>query len=156
MTLSATNGSIIASRRDRLRAGTPVPWAVDRGIFHAVMMTGIEDSVLFGKQFVRYDLEDLCVKAVFAGGLVERGLLLVGADGMRSVVRKQFLPDYRFADTGGRCIYGKTCITPELSERFPELPRRRITAVLDSTLVLQSIIFGASPISMVLEPVLFT
>ncbi|KAI7972818.1 hypothetical protein EIK77_003964 [Talaromyces pinophilus] len=156
MTLSATNGSIIASRRDRLRAGTPVPWTVDRGMFRDAMVTGIEESVLFCKQFVRYELDDHCVKAVFADGSVERGLLLVGADGMRSVVRKQFLPDYRFADTGGCCIYGKTYITPELNEHFPGLRRRWITAVLDSSPVLQSIIFGESPMSMILEPVQFT
>ncbi|RAO70445.1 uncharacterized protein BHQ10_006457 [Talaromyces amestolkiae] len=155
MTLSATSGSIIASRRDRLRPGTPLPWTVDRGMFRTAMMTGIEDSVLFSKQFVRYELEDHCVKAVFADGSVERGLLLVGADGIRSVVRKQLLPEYRFADTGSCCIYGKTYITPELSERFPALRMRWFTAILDSTPVLQSIIFGERPFSMIVEPVLF-
>ena len=37
-------------------------------------------------------------------GSMQQGTLLVGADGGRSAVRKQFLPGFRFLDTESCCI----------------------------------------------------
>lgn len=46
-----------------------------------------------GKRLVRVEQDADGVTAVFADGTSERGDLLVGADGIRSAVRGQFLPD---------------------------------------------------------------
>ena len=46
-----------------------------------------------GKKLVRVEQDGAGVIAIFADGTRERGDLLVGADGVRSTVRAQFLPD---------------------------------------------------------------
>src|SRR5579862_5721275 len=46
-----------------------------------------------GKRLVRVEQDAQGVTAVFADGTRERGDLLVGADGIRSTVRAQFLPE---------------------------------------------------------------
>jgi len=46
-----------------------------------------------GKRLVRVEQDGAGVTAIFADGSSERGDLLVGADGVRSTVRTQFLPD---------------------------------------------------------------
>ncbi len=46
----------------------------------------------FGQRLTRVDQDDAGVTAIFADGASERGDLLIGADGLRSTVRAQFLP----------------------------------------------------------------
>lgn len=47
-----------------------------------------------GRRFVHVEQDDAAVTAHFAEGPPERADLLVGADGLRSTVRGQFLPDF--------------------------------------------------------------
>ncbi|MGB7021753.1 MAG: FAD-dependent monooxygenase, partial [Xanthobacteraceae bacterium] len=47
----------------------------------------------FGKRLARIEQDADGVTAMFADGSSERGDLLIGADGIRSTVRAQFLPD---------------------------------------------------------------
>jgi len=46
--------------------------------------------------------------------------MTVGADDVRSVVRRQMLPDHVLLDTEGRDIFGKTLITDDLFEHVPK------------------------------------
>lgn len=51
------------------------------------------ESYRLGKSLLRVEQDADGVTAIFAGGTRERGDLLIGADGGRSTVREQFLPD---------------------------------------------------------------
>jgi 2-polyprenyl-6-methoxyphenol hydroxylase-like FAD-dependent oxidoreductase len=51
------------------------------------------ESYRLGKRLARVEQDGDGVTAIFADGTQERGDLLVGADGVRSTVRGQFLPD---------------------------------------------------------------
>ena len=52
--------------------------------------------------------------------------MLVGADGIRSAVRAQRLPEVPVIPTGiqGIGVYGRTPLTPELREHAPAEPDR--------------------------------
>ncbi|KAH7348650.1 hypothetical protein BKA65DRAFT_501040 [Rhexocercosporidium sp. MPI-PUGE-AT-0058] len=93
-------------------------YAVDRKTLRSLLTLGMEENVKYGKSFARYETTDNGVKAFFSDGTSEEGTLLVGAEGVASAVRKQFLPDYRYVDTGTRCLYGKTPITSEFESQF--------------------------------------
>ncbi|KAF2787639.1 FAD/NAD(P)-binding domain-containing protein [Melanomma pulvis-pyrius CBS 109.77] len=158
--LNATDASITACRQGSLPPGASLPFTVDRGLFRQAMMTGISASVHFGKEFERY--EDISpndgggVRVFFADGSIQTGTLLVGADGARSRVRAQLIPRSLDAeDTGTCCIYGKSPLTTELLQRFPPEHRRWITVVRDEPPIIQSIVLGAGPVTMVCEPCLF-
>ena len=71
--------------------------------------------------------------------------MLVGSDGVRSGVRKQLVPELEVVDTGGRFIFGKTMITPQLVEKFDKRPLDGMSMVLDKT--------AEMSMSLVLEPV---
>lgn len=153
--LNATDAAILACRKGHLPEGADLPYTADRGLLRR-MMTGIEDSVHFGKQYARYEIKNDQVEVVFLDGSVEKGTFVVGADGSRSAIRKQFLPDFHFLDTDGCCIYCKSFMNTELSTRFPEKHRKWITVIRDETPIIQSIISGVcSSITMVTEPVEF-
>ena len=117
----------------------------DRTTLRALLLLGIEGNVKFGKTIARYEVIENEVTAFFSDGTSENGTLLVGAEGVTSVVRKQLLPHHRYVDTGSRVLYGKTLITPELEERFaPEAMQGGITVIQDS-----------APLTLFLEPTRF-
>lgn len=103
------------------RHGSRKPYTPDRATMRGVLMEGLEESITFGKAFVGYNIgeDGQAVTARFADGSSARGSLLVGADGARSRVRKQYLgAALRPVDTSGRVVYGKTPLTDELKERM--------------------------------------
>ncbi len=124
-------------------------------------MLGLEDNIEFGKEFTHFVCSPSAtlssssgepdnatstpiVTAHFRDGSTAQGTLLVGADGMRSLVRRQYLPDHIPVDTDASCIYGKTPISTQLTESFPADAMRWMTIIADST-----------PLTLFLEPVRF-
>ncbi|BFZ60476.1 hypothetical protein YB2330_001512 [Saitoella coloradoensis] len=109
------------------------PYTVDRGTLRQVLLSGLSFNIHFGKTFVRAEtLPSWKIIAHFADGTTSvEGSLLVGADGVRSVVRKQYLPEHVPLDTKMRCLYGKTPITPDLEAALPEKARRGIVLITD-------------------------
>lgn len=155
--VNAPDAAILACRESHLPEGAALPYTADRGLVRQAMMNGIQDSVHFGKHFARYEITEEGVEAFFEDGTTEQGSFLIGADGGRSAVRKQFYPSCRFLDTTSCCIYGKSLLNSELESRFPEKFRRWITVVQDKSPLIESIISGVrSWIVMVLEPVRFS
>jgi 2-polyprenyl-6-methoxyphenol hydroxylase-like FAD-dependent oxidoreductase len=123
-------------------------YTADRATLRDVLLTGLEDSVQFDKTFVRYEKKGDKIVAHFSDETTVEGDLLVGADGVYSPVRRQFLPDYNPIDTGGRAIYGKTPVTDELLQRFNKNARERMSIISDSKdvhLVLEFIHFPRDP-----------
>ena len=94
---------------------------VDRAVLRDVLLSGLEDRISFGKRLERYEAHgDREIDAYFTDGTTERGTFLVGADGIRSVVRKQLLPNMVILDTEGRAVFGKTNITHEMVRDMAE------------------------------------
>ncbi|WP_112246472.1 FAD-dependent oxidoreductase [Kribbella monticola] len=101
-------------------AGPDTVSAIDRYAFRRALMTGLDDVLVFGKQFTSYaETADGRVQLTFADGSTETADLLVGADGVGSRVRAQLVPDFEVIDSGIRCIYGKIPVTPAVRDRAP-------------------------------------
>ncbi|MCJ1395122.1 hypothetical protein MMC18_008003 [Xylographa bjoerkii] len=130
--------------RSMTARGIVTPYTVDRTLYRALLMLGIEDRMEFGKRCERFEMGEGGVTAFFADGTSARGSLLVGAEGVRSAVRRQALPGHRHVDTGGRFVYGKTPLTGELKARFPAEAMKWMTLISDET-----------PLTLFLEPVVF-
>jgi 2-polyprenyl-6-methoxyphenol hydroxylase-like FAD-dependent oxidoreductase len=88
--------------------------SVSRMTLRQVLLTGLEDVVVFDKKFSHYEhYSDGRVIASFEDGTQAIGDVLVGADGAGSRLRKQRLPHARMEETGILSIGGKLPITPE-------------------------------------------
>ena len=89
-------------------------FGVNRLTLREIMLSGLDDIVRFGVTFERYTQEaGGRIRAHFADSTSAVGDLLVGADGTRSAVRRQLLPDSAL-DELGRFIYGRTPFVAEV------------------------------------------
>jgi 2-polyprenyl-6-methoxyphenol hydroxylase-like FAD-dependent oxidoreductase len=94
--------------------------SISRMTLRQVLLTGLEDVVEFGKEFVRYEQHaGGGVTAYFADGSEATGDLLVAADGAGSRVRRQYLPQAKTEETGIIAIAGKLPITDESAKLVP-------------------------------------
>jgi 2-polyprenyl-6-methoxyphenol hydroxylase-like FAD-dependent oxidoreductase len=69
-------------------------------LYRALLDALPRESYRLGKRLTRVEQDAQSVTAIFAGGTSERGDLLIGADGIRSTVRTQFLPGIQPAYAG--------------------------------------------------------
>lgn len=89
----------------RTRAGRQV----SRPLLRAVLLDGLEDAVRFEAELTRFEQQpDGTVKAWFSDGSTDVADVLVGADGIGSTVRAQYLPEVKVVDTGKRMLMGAT------------------------------------------------
>lgn len=125
LTLSEVDGTLaVAGARmcdgvaDRTRPGRQV----HRPLLRAVLLTGLADVVRFGAEFTRFEERaDGTVRAWFADGRMDTADVLVGADGIGSAVRRQYLPHVRVVDTGRRILMGATPLRAVADTGLPEL-----------------------------------
>ncbi|MFI6043945.1 FAD-dependent oxidoreductase [Nocardia sp. NPDC051321] len=98
----------------------PAHTVLDRQVLRRILLTGLDDVVHFGRRCIGYDRDrDDIVTARFADGSTAQGSVLVGADGIGSVIRAQRLPTARVVDSQTRLIYGRVPLTPELRHALP-------------------------------------
>jgi 2-polyprenyl-6-methoxyphenol hydroxylase-like FAD-dependent oxidoreductase len=152
---NAIDASITHSRSGPGLRGGPTPYLADRTVLRNILRTGLEEDISYGKKFTHYTIHEDGVTASFADGTTYEGLLLVGADGVRSGVRKQYQPDHKVVDTNGRCIYGKTPMTEELIQKFPARATKWMTLLVDRTPMTQTLDVDETPLTLLLEPVRF-
>jgi 2-polyprenyl-6-methoxyphenol hydroxylase-like FAD-dependent oxidoreductase len=99
--------------------------AVSRITLRKLLLAGLENIVHFDKEFVSYGrTSDGRVIVTFADGSTATGDVLVGADGNRSRVRAQLLPDAGRIDLPAIGVGGKLMLTDETTGW---LPRRLMT-----------------------------
>ncbi|HWS38495.1 MAG TPA: NAD(P)/FAD-dependent oxidoreductase [Actinoplanes sp.] len=85
-------------------AGQDVPTerahAIDRVTLREILLAGLDGVLHFDKRFERYErTPDGTVTAFFSDGSTVSGDILIGADGVNSAVRRQFLPHAERIDT---------------------------------------------------------
>jgi salicylate hydroxylase len=106
-------------------------YPISRVTLRRVLMGGLEDTVQFGREVVRYELtDDGLVKAFCSDGSSASGDVLVGADGFHSAVRRQLLPSARVEDVDVLSLAGKFMLTERSAGRLPRAFRDWMTIVL--------------------------
>ena len=94
------------------------PYTADRTLMREVLIRGLEKDIFFGKEFSHYIETPDGIQAFFKDGSFFSGALLVGADGSRSRVRKQLIPEHKILDAGARLLYGKTYLNQDTDEKI--------------------------------------
>lgn len=104
---------------------------VNRQTLREVLSAGLADRIVFGRELIRYELaESGLPRLIFGDGGHADADLLVGADGVNSAVRRQYLPHAQVSDTGVRCVYGKTLLGEVARKALPPAFWNGFTAVV--------------------------
>lgn len=115
-----------------------------RPLLRAILLTGLE--VRFGTEFTRFEqLPDGTVRAWFADGSTETADVLIGADGIGSAVRRQYLPQAQVVDTGRRMLMGATALrlAPDPADLIGNNPA--VARIRDTTMVMAALRFTSPP-----------
>ena len=105
-------------------AGDPIARhrSISRITLRRILLAGLEDDVHFNKRFLRYEeTSDGAIRAHFEDGSSTQADLLVAADGVNSLVRKQYLPHAEPTDTGVVGIGGTIPLTDGVMALAPHL-----------------------------------
>ncbi|MBF6327668.1 FAD-dependent oxidoreductase [Nocardia transvalensis] len=140
---SGVNGDTVAGYTHRLEPLTAQAFPgipddeitnVDRNTFRRGLLTGLTDTVRFGRTVSDYRItESGRVRVEFAEGGSDEGDLLVGADGVGSAVRRRLVPDATVTDLGVRCLYGRMTITDATDALISEEIDRGFSWAVDET-----------------------
>lgn len=118
---------------------------VHRPLLRAILLDGL--PVRFGTEFTRFEHRaDGTVQAWFADGSTDIADVLVGADGVGSAVRRQYLPNVQVIDTGRRMLMGATPLRAVASSGLPALIGHSATSVqVGSTMMALGVLRFTSP-----------
>ena len=94
--------------------GTPSIGALRADLYTALMSEIDQDTVHLGARFVRAEQDDDGVTAHFEDGRQERGALLIGCDGVHSVVRPHVLEGADPIYAGFTCWHNAVSNDPEI------------------------------------------
>jgi 2-polyprenyl-6-methoxyphenol hydroxylase-like FAD-dependent oxidoreductase len=118
--------------QDHSFQGAPAHMNVNRATLRQILLAGMDDIVHFGKTLTHYESDETGVTAIFEDGTKAKADLLVGADGIRSQVRKQKLPHADTQDSGIRAIYGRLPLTEAVKLVTDQVRGDTFTVALDS------------------------
>ena len=106
---------------------------VHRMTLRQIMSSRLGDSLRLGVAVTGFEEDEDGVTAHLSDGSTARGDLLVGADGIKSAVRGQLMPDVPVIPTGiqGIGVYGRTPITPELDALLPDILNNGVLMAVD-------------------------
>ncbi|MGW2572135.1 FAD-dependent oxidoreductase [Streptomyces sp. NPDC001537] len=94
--------------------------AVNRRTLRQIMGLGLEDIVRYDSTVTGFETDGDKVRVLLDDGTSDTGDILVAADGINSVVRRQLLPDIPVVDTGMRGLYATAPLTDDLAASLPE------------------------------------
>jgi 2-polyprenyl-6-methoxyphenol hydroxylase-like FAD-dependent oxidoreductase len=81
--------------------------SIRRSELQRILATALQPGTLHpGKDLVRYEDGGISVRARFSDGSESEGTFLVGADGLRSTVRRQLRPEVALRYSGQTCFRG--------------------------------------------------
>jgi 2-polyprenyl-6-methoxyphenol hydroxylase-like FAD-dependent oxidoreductase len=102
---------------------------VHRRTLRQILLAGLGDAVRLGSPVVGYEEDGERVRVRLAGGGTAEGDMLVGADGIRSVVRAQRLPGVKVIEAGvdGIGVFGRS----RLVDDVPSLLQQGVIIVTD-------------------------
>jgi 2-polyprenyl-6-methoxyphenol hydroxylase-like FAD-dependent oxidoreductase len=94
---------------------------VHRRTLRSILRARLGEEFHPGQAVVGYEETPSGVSVTLADGTTARGDVLVGADGIRSAVRRQRLPGTTVIDAGvrGLGVFGRTPLTAELAAQLP-------------------------------------
>jgi 2-polyprenyl-6-methoxyphenol hydroxylase-like FAD-dependent oxidoreductase len=97
--------------------------SVHRRTLRQIMLARLGDSFHLGKPAVGYEETEDGVRLHLADGSTAEGDVLVGADGIRSAIRKQRLPEVAVIEAGidGIGVFGRSPLPPEALADLPTL-----------------------------------
>jgi 2-polyprenyl-6-methoxyphenol hydroxylase-like FAD-dependent oxidoreductase len=104
--------------------------AVNRRTLRQIMYAEL-DNVHFDHLVTGYTIEGEQARLLFADGSDATGDLLVGADGINSVVRRQLLPEVPTIDIGRRALSMRIPLSDELIATMPDAAFDGFAIVLD-------------------------
>ncbi|OZJ02191.1 hypothetical protein BZG36_05491 [Bifiguratus adelaidae] len=89
------------------------PRQVDRQMLRAILLSGLEGRVHFGKHVVGIETDNDGSTLLFADGSKCYASVVVGADGVNSPIRHHLLPNCPPLDLNATAIYGRTQLRPD-------------------------------------------
>ena len=136
----STSVTVVTKKLRRLRqlnVGSPadpfdpatLSTSVNRHTFREILAARLDGVVSYGKACTAFEQDGDGVRVFFADRSCAEGEVLVGADGVGSPVRRQYLPHAQVTETGSLCVYGRTPLTAESRPLIPDYLWRGFTAV---------------------------
>ncbi|TRX94021.1 hypothetical protein FHL15_005099 [Xylaria flabelliformis] len=97
----------------------PETMPLDRAWIRQLLSLDLDNVIEYEKDFESYEIVDGRVHVKFTDGSIVCGQMLVGADGIRSRVRRQLQPDRKLLDLERWVMWGRTPLTAKLKESLP-------------------------------------
>lgn len=121
---------------------------VDRGTLREIALLGLDDCCYFNKQLDSYKSTAEGVVAKFVDGTKATGDVLVGADGIRSLVRSQRAPQLTTMDAGVQAIYGR--VPYEAAAKL--LPPEALEDIFSIAIHERKLFLGTGPVKFPIKP----